>query len=79
MSIRDFNDDELKAGKSTAGVVVEDVEADSPAQKAGFKAGDVVVEFDGERVRSTLQFMRLVQETLAGVRCGRPSRVTGSA
>jgi serine protease Do len=66
VSIRDFNDDELKAGKATAGVVVEDVEADSPAQKAGFKAGDIVVEFDGERVRSTRQFMRLVQETPGG-------------
>ena len=66
MSIRDFNDDELKTGKSTAGVVIEDVEADSPAQKAGFKAGDVVVEFDGDRVRSTLQFIRLVQETPSG-------------
>ncbi len=66
MSIRDLNDDELKTGKSTAGVVIEDVEADGPAQKAGFKAGDVVVEFDGDRVRSTLQFIRLVQETPSG-------------
>jgi S1-C subfamily serine protease len=66
VSIRDFNDDELKAGKAAAGVVIEDVEADSPAQKAGFKAGDIVVEFDGERVRSTRQFMRLVQETPSG-------------
>ncbi len=66
VSVRDFNDDEVKAGKATAGIVVEDVEADSPAQKAGFKAGDIVVEFDGERVRSTRQFIRLVQETPAG-------------
>ena len=65
VSIRDLNDEELKAGK-TSGVVIEDVEADSPAQKAGFKTGDIVVEFDGERVRSTRQFMRLVQETLSG-------------
>jgi serine protease Do len=65
VSIRDLNDDELK-GKTAMGVVVEDVEADSPAQKAGFKAGDIVVEFDGERVRSARQFMRLVQETPAG-------------
>ena len=66
VSIRDFNDEELKAGKITTGVVIEDVEADSPAQKAGFKAGDIVVEFDGERVRSSRQFTRLVQETVAG-------------
>jgi serine protease Do len=66
VSIRDFNEDELKAGKATTGVVIDDVEADSPAQKAGFKAGDIVLEFDGERVRSTRQFTRLVQETVAG-------------
>lgn len=66
LSIRDFNDDELKTGKSTAGVVIEDVEADGPAQKAGFRVGDVVVEFDGDRVRSTRQFIRLVQETPSG-------------
>ena len=65
-----------KAGKATAGVVIEDVEAESPAQKAGFKAGDIVVEFDGERVRSTRQFTRLVQETAAGrsVHGGRHAR-----
>jgi serine protease Do len=65
VSIRDLNDEELK-GKTAAGVVVEDVEADSPAQKAGFRAGDIVVEFDGERVRSARQFTRLVQETPSG-------------
>jgi len=47
-------------------VVVEDVEPDSPAAKAGLKASDVVLEFDGERVRSARQFARLVQETPAG-------------
>jgi serine protease Do len=66
VSIRDLNDEELKSGKTATGVVVEDVEADSPAQKAGFKTGDIVIEFDGDRVRSTRQFMRLVQETVSG-------------
>jgi serine protease Do len=66
VSIRNFNDDELKAGKAIAGVVIEEVEAESPGQKAGFKAGDIVIEFDGERVRSTRQFVRLVQETPVG-------------
>jgi serine protease Do len=65
VAIRDFNEDELKTAKS-AGVVVEDVDVDSPAQKAGFKAGDIVVEFDGERVRSAQQLTRLVQETASG-------------
>jgi serine protease Do len=49
-----------------AGVVVEEVRPDSPAEKAGLKRADVIVEFDGERVRSTRQFGRLVQETPPG-------------
>jgi serine protease Do len=53
-------------GKATVGVMVEEIEADGPAAKAGLKKGDVVVEFDGERVRSVRQFTRLVSETPAG-------------
>jgi serine protease Do len=66
VSIRDLSADELKNGKTSAGVVIDEVEADSPAEKAGFKVGDVVVEFDGERVRSSRQFIRLVTETPEG-------------
>ena len=51
---------------ATAGVKVDDVHEDSPAEKAGIKAGDIVVEYDGERVRSARQFNRLVQETPDG-------------
>jgi serine protease Do len=65
VTIRDLTSEDLK-GKAASGVVVEEVEADSPAAKAGFRAGDVVVEFDGERVRSARQFTRLVQETVIG-------------
>ena len=53
-------------GKATAGVVVEEVEEESPAASAGLRKGDVVVEFDGERVRSVRQFTRLVTETPPG-------------
>lgn len=49
-----------------AGVRVDSVEDDSAAAKGGVKAGDIVVEFDGERVRSARQLTRLVQETPAG-------------
>jgi serine protease Do len=48
------------------GVVVDEVTSDSPAAKAGLKRSDVIVEFDGERVRSARQFSRLVQETPPG-------------
>src|SRR5262245_8627216 len=49
-----------------SGVVVEEVRPDSPAEKAGIKRSDVIVTFDGERVRSVRQFSRLVQETPPG-------------
>lgn len=37
-------------------VVVEAVEKDSPADKAGIKAGDVIVEIDGEKVENSSHF-----------------------
>ena len=49
-----------------AGARIDEVTQDSPAEKAGLKEGDVVVEYDGERVRSARQFTRLVQETPDG-------------
>ncbi len=58
------SDVDVKA--TTGGVKIDDVNPDSPAEKAGIKAGDVVVEFDGEKVRSARQFTRLVQETPEG-------------
>ena len=52
--------------KEHEGVVIEEIRPGSPAEKAGLKTADVVVEFDGERVRSARQFSRLVQETPPG-------------
>ena len=58
---------EEDAGKDARpGVSIETVEPGGPADKAGIKAGDAVTEFDGERVRSVRQFLRLVQESTPG-------------
>jgi len=68
VSVRDVEDNDVKTGKlpATAGVVIEEVADDSPAATAGLRKGDIVVELDGERVRSVRQFARLVQETPPG-------------
>jgi serine protease Do len=57
---------DLDVTDQAGGVRIDSVDRDSPAEKAGLKAGDVVVEYDGERVRSARQFTRLVQETPDG-------------
>jgi membrane-associated protease RseP (regulator of RpoE activity) len=51
---------------SARGAEVKSVEKDSPAEKAGFEEGDVIVRFDGEGVRSAAQLARLVRETPPG-------------
>lgn len=56
----------VRDGDAAAGVVVDDVRSGGPAAKAGVKEKDVIVEFDGERVRSARQFSRLVDETPQG-------------
>ena len=68
VSIRELDENDSKAGKlsSQHGVLVEGVTEDGPAARAGIKTGDVLLEFDGERVRSVRQFTRLVQETPPG-------------
>ena len=49
-----------------AGAAIDEVHAGSPAEKAGLKAGDIVVSFDGERVRSARHLARLIDETPDG-------------
>jgi TonB family protein len=48
------------------GVTVTQVEAGSPAAKAGFKSGDIVLDYNGQAVEDKAQLARLVKETPAG-------------
>jgi serine protease Do len=70
VSVRELEADE--AGKlklpAEAGAVVQSVRPSSPAESAGLRENDVIVEFDGERVRSAQQLSRLVGETPPGRR-----------
>jgi S1-C subfamily serine protease len=51
---------------SAEGVRIAEVDQNSPAAKAGITTGDVVVDVDGEKVRSARQFSRLIQESPEG-------------
>ena len=50
----------------TEGAAVTALTNQDPARAAGIETGDVIVKFDGERVRSARQFSRLVSDTPAG-------------
>jgi S1-C subfamily serine protease len=47
-------------GRSSDGVRFDDVRADSPAAKAGLKAGDILIKFDGEAVNNLYEFTTLL-------------------
>lgn len=48
------------------GALVSRVVADSPASRAGFKAGDVILEFDGKEVETSSDLPPIVGRTMVG-------------
>jgi len=65
IGVQDVDADRAKALKlkETRGVEVTQVNPDSPAAKAGFEKGDVVLEYNGQPVEGQEQLSRLVRET----------------
>lgn len=68
VGFREIDSERAKALKLSDehGVEITAVTEGSPAEKAGIKVGDVVLEYNGHRVEGTEQLMRLVRETPPG-------------
>jgi serine protease Do len=57
--------DYFGVGEGT-GLLINDVRADSPAAKAGLRAGDVIVEVEGREVKGMGDFIRAIGEKKEG-------------
>lgn len=68
--IQDLTPDLAKSfGMENArGVLISDVTADSPADESGLKQGDVIVEYQGEKVDDPAMLQRLVTRTPVGTK-----------
>lgn len=54
------------SGEEARGARVIRVEKDSPAERAGIRDGDIILEFDGERILGVRTLLRVVRETPEG-------------
>ena len=68
VGIQEINADRAKELKlpEEAGVEITSVEANSPAATAGLKVGDVILQYNGQRLEGVDQFQRMVRETPVG-------------
>ncbi len=68
VTISDLSDKEIKDLKVSSGLRVEDVAEGSPAEKAGVKDGDLILEFNGKKVTGTREFRGMVAELRPGTK-----------
>jgi Do/DeqQ family serine protease len=66
LTVQDLNPGLARHFDVRAGVVVTEVEPDSPAAKAGIARGDAVTHVDGRPVHSREEFEQRVQDHVAG-------------
>jgi C-terminal processing protease CtpA/Prc len=65
-TVRDLTAAELDDQSALNGVLIDGVQPNSPASRAGLQEGDVVIELDDELVRNARQFESLVRDTPPG-------------
>ncbi|MHB8056697.1 MAG: DegQ family serine endoprotease [Desulfuromonadaceae bacterium] len=68
---------------SEKGALLSEILPESPAEKAGLKTGDIILEFDGKKIQEAHELPRLVAETSVGkkvvmtiMRNGREEKIT---
>lgn len=66
--ISDLSDKEKKDLKLSIGLRIEDVVDDSPAEKAGVRDDDLILEFNGKKVTGTKEFRAMVAELKPGTK-----------
>jgi len=66
--IQDINEELAEAFnlESMDGVLVSDITADSPALRAGFETGDIIIQMDGKPIRNMAQLRNQVAGTAPG-------------
>lgn len=87
VGVKEVDSERAKALKlrEEFGVEITQIEEGSPAEKAGLQKGDVVQQYQGQRVEGTEQFVRFVRETPIGrtvqmevIRNGVPVRLSAT-
>ncbi len=68
VSIQSISDDVARAMKlsSTQGALVSDILKDSPAERAGLEAEDIIVKVNNQSIRNSTQLRNMIAETAPG-------------
>ena len=68
VTIQDLNKElaEALGLKQTAGVVIRQVQVDSPADRAGLKSNDIILKIDGKKTETTKHLIQTITELIPG-------------